>query len=66
VSGTISNGYLAGNFISFSGSTDDGVGTVFYDNVTLDSITAPKNMTGTYEFSSEVCDQSQSLTLTKQ
>ncbi len=67
VSGTIANGFLAGNFISFSASTDDGTGTVLYDRVLLDSVTAPKNMTGTYDASSDACGEQQlALTLTKQ
>jgi hypothetical protein len=62
VTGTITNGYLAGNFISFSGTTDDGAGSFSFDQVTLDSVTAPANMTGTYED----CNGPQSVTLTKQ
>jgi hypothetical protein len=71
VSGTISNGSLAGNFIVFiNGSTldqDTGEGTISYSNVTLDSVAAPKNMTGDYEVTGGLCQgQLQSLTLTKQ
>ncbi len=63
VTGTISNGYLAGNFLSINGSTDDGDGEFFYENVTLDSVTAPHSMNGTYQ---DCGPEPQSVTLTKQ
>ena len=71
VSGTISNGSLAGNYIVFINGTtldqDSGEGTILYSNVTLDSVTVPKNMTGDYNVTGGLCqDQSQSVTLTKQ
>jgi hypothetical protein len=69
VSGTISNGYMAGNFISFNGATVDidGEGEFAYDNGHLDSVTAPHNMTGDYSVDFGTCEgQSVSLTLTKQ
>ena len=62
VTGTISNGFVAGNFIRMSGPTDDGAGSFTFDNVVLDSLTAPQNMTGDYDD----CNSVQSVTLTKQ
>ncbi len=69
VSGTISSGTLAGNFIlinAFTIETDDSDGAFSYQNVLLDSPTAPKNMTGTYDVGSGLCPGLQTLTLTKQ
>ena len=60
--GTITNGYLAGNFVSFSGTTDDGAGSFTFDQGILDSVTSPLNIPGTYED----CNGPQSVTLTKQ
>ena len=62
VTGTIANGYVAGNFLSFGGPTDNGDGSFSFDQVTLDSITAPHNMAATYED----CNGPQAVTLTKQ
>jgi hypothetical protein len=71
VSGTIANGSLAGNYIVFINGatldTDDGAGEFSYDGITLDSVTAPKNMAGDYSVTGGLCQgQFQSLTLTKQ
>jgi hypothetical protein len=60
--GTITNGYLAGDYSSINGTTDDGAGSFSFFPVTLDSITAPQNMSTTYED----CNGAQSVTLTKQ
>jgi len=62
VTGTISNGFVAGNFVSMTGPTDDGAGSFTFDHVVLDSVTAPQNMTGDYDD----CNPIQSVTLTKQ
>jgi hypothetical protein len=71
VSGSITNGYLAGNLINIVASTNDidGTGTVYYQFVHLDSVTAPHSMTGSYEVSSTtLCDGQivDPFTLTKQ
>lgn len=71
VSGTITNGYLAGNYINIVASTNDidGTGTVYYQSVYLDSVTAPHSMSGSYEVSSGTsCDGQvvDPFTLTKQ
>ena len=62
LTGTISNGFVAGNFVNMTGPTDDGAGEFNFANVVLDSVTAPANMTGNYDD----CLAVQSVTLTKQ
>ncbi len=70
VSGTISSGTIAGNSVVISANTvekDQSAGSFSFDNVLLDSPTAPANMTGTYDVSAlGLCPGLQSLTLTKQ
>ncbi len=71
VSGTISSGSVAGQYISSlhvdTVQSDESTGEFFYSNVVLDSSTAPKNMTGDYDSISDLCgENSQTLTLTKQ
>jgi hypothetical protein len=73
VSGTITNGTLAGNFILINASTvetDDSDGAFSYTDVLLDSPTAPANMTGLYDVVVGLCSDNpnnpQTLTLTKQ
>jgi hypothetical protein len=60
--GTISNGFVAGDFVSMTGPTDGGDGQFNFDHLILDSVTAPTSMTGDYED----CLAVQSVTLTKQ
>lgn len=71
VSGTITSAYLAGNYINVVASTNDidGTGTVYYQFVYLDSVTAPHSMTGSYQVSSTTPCDGQTVdpfTLTKQ
>ena len=69
--GTIANTSIAGNYIgSMTAITDDGNGTSSFDNVVLDSITAPNNTSTTYSVvftDVDACiDFSTPVTLTKQ
>jgi len=70
VSGTISDGFVAGSYLLLNANTvetDGTQGNVFYTHILLDSSSNPQNMTGTYETSSGLCDGDlQELTLTKQ
>jgi hypothetical protein len=70
VSGTITSAFVAGTYIQLSGTTvetDGSDGTVLYNNVLLDSSSAPRNMTGNYEIDWGLCSGDfQTLTLSKQ
>jgi hypothetical protein len=69
VSGTITNGFVAGSYILVNANTvetDASGGSVFYNQVLLDSSSNPHNMKGTYEVGSGLCaGDLQELTLNK-
>ena len=69
-SGTITTAFVAGTYILLNANTvetDSSDGSVFYNQVLLDSSSNPLNMTGTYEVGSGLCvGDLQELTLTKQ
>jgi hypothetical protein len=69
-SGT-ATGFLAGPYLSLSGTTveqDGSPGSFTYNNVLLDSTTAPKNMKGDYDVTGGLClgESTISPTFTKQ
>ena len=70
VSGTITNAFVAGSYVLMNADTvekDGSAGSVFYNNVLLDSSTTPLHMAGTYEVAGGDCDGDvEKLTLTKQ
>jgi hypothetical protein len=70
LTGTISSGSVAGPYLLVNANTteaDQSTGSFSYSQVLLDSMTAPKNMTGTYEVVTGLCaGDIQQLTLTKQ
>ncbi|MFY9561968.1 MAG: hypothetical protein WAQ52_17175 [Terriglobales bacterium] len=58
VDGTVSNAFIAGPYLVVNGSTnetDGSSGSFSYTNVLLDSASAPKNMTGTYDVVDGLC-----------
>jgi hypothetical protein len=69
VSGTITNGFVAGSYILVNANTvetDASDGSIFYNQVLLDSSSHPHNMTGPYEVGSGLCaGDLQELTLNK-
>lgn len=71
LSGTITNGFVAGSYLLMNATTvetDGSQGNVFYNHILLDSGSNPQNMTGTYEVAYGLCDgdDTQELTLAKQ
>ncbi|MBZ5667450.1 MAG: hypothetical protein LAO30_22980 [Acidobacteriia bacterium] len=70
VSGTITNAFVAGSYVLMNADTvekDGSAGSVFYNNVLLDSSTTPLHMTGTYQVAGGDCDGDvEDITLTKQ
>jgi len=71
VSGTVSSGSVAGQYIaSLHVNTIDQnqtAGDFFYENVLLDSASAPTSMTGDYDAITDLCGEiAQPVTLTKQ
>lgn len=69
VSGAINNGFVAGSYILVNANTvetDSSDGSIFFNQVLLDSSSNPHNMTGTYEVGSGLCaGDLQELTLNK-
>jgi hypothetical protein len=70
VSGTITGGFIAGQFVTLNANTTDtseGTESFTYDFALLDNPTTPLNMTGTYDVSGGNCDgNEQVLTLSLQ
>lgn len=70
VSGTITGGFIAGQFVTLNATTTDtseGTESFTYDFALLDNPTTPANMTGTYSVSGGNCDGDQQvLTLSLQ
>lgn len=70
VDGTIGAGNVAGSYIQLNNGLvneqGDTQGNVSYMPALLDSSTAPKNMTGDYEYSGVCSTDSDTITLTKQ
>ncbi len=58
VNGTVSNAFIAGPYLVVNGTTtetDASSGSFSYTNVLLDSASAPKHMTGTYDVVAGLC-----------
>lgn len=70
VTGTISSAFVAGSYVLLNANTvetDSSDGSIFYNQVLLDSSSNPLHMTGTYEVGSGLCvGDLQELTLAKQ
>jgi hypothetical protein len=64
VSGTITGGFIAGQFVTLNANTTDtseGTESFTYDFALLDNPTTPLNMTGTYDVSGGNCDGSEQV-----